>query len=113
MFLEGLLPLAGVVAGFSAIKGVVDAWKGLRAKSRVRAKLAGKIGSDAELQRLASIARERDLNTTEVRAAADVIMARLKELDLSERDRELIAQGLTQRSKSGEQRYVTELIGEG
>jgi hypothetical protein len=109
MSLFGFLPeLATAVAAGAALNGAIDAVLGLRAKARAHVLLSKKATTDPVLGRLAVRSTGRPLDETELREAAIAIEQSLDEL--SKGDRRRVEQGLHQPSRSGEQRYIEELI---
>jgi len=89
--------------GVTLIKGALDALLGLRAKHRARTELAKQLEADPALkQRVMKLLDESNLA-----GAPNAISESLAAL--SKEDLRRIEQGLRQSSKSGEQRYITDL----
>jgi hypothetical protein len=110
-FLSLLPELATTIGVAAAAKGVIDSVLGLRAKRRAHDLLSKQAASDPALRQLASQAAGRPLDETELREAARVIESSLG--SLSDSDRRRIEEGLHQPNRSGEQRYIEELIKSG
>ena len=99
------LPIATIIlAAAAGLKGLWDAILALRAKTRARTLLSGKLSTDRILQR--TIGRT-DHDGAKIDATAAALVHALG--DLSPRDLERVRQGLQQTSKSGELRYINTL----
>jgi hypothetical protein len=106
-----LMIIAAAVAAAALGNGLYEAVFGLRAKARARRLLARQAATNGVLRELAARNSERPLDETELRQAARVIEQSLD--GLSDGDRRRVEQGLHQPSRSGEQRFIEELIGSG
>ena len=103
--LDSLLAIPAVAAaGAAVIAGVKDAILTLRAKRRARALLAEKAAADPSVKALVW----RSLDEADLHRAAGAISDSLAEL--SKEDRRRIERGLHQPSRSGERRFMIELV---
>ncbi len=102
--------------GWAALGGAVvvtainllAAFRAIRAKERFRSKVHDKMAYDSRLKRLQKVAVESDLqdaDLAEVHAILDAVAS-----DLSEPDRRLVTRSLRQPSKSGERRYIANML---
>jgi len=100
--------LAALVTGGLAFRTYWQAANALRAKERLRRKVHEVTLKSEEFRHLARLAAQGKLNDQQTEKARQL----LEQLgqNLSERDRDLIWQGLHQSSKSGENRYIEDLI---
>ncbi|HTW71569.1 MAG TPA: hypothetical protein VME47_16900 [Acetobacteraceae bacterium] len=109
MSLSAFLSVAATVVAAGAVgNGVYEAVRGLVAKTRAHAALSSRAATDPVLRQLVLRSAGGPLSESELRQAALVIEQSLT--GLSQGDRKRIEQGLHQPSKSGEQRYIEELI---
>ena len=99
--LDSLLAIPAVAAAGAAVK---DAILTLRAKRRARALLAEKAAADPSVKALVW----RSLDEADLHRAAGAISDSLAEL--SKEDRRRIERGLHQPSRSGERRFMIELV---
>ena len=107
-----VLPLATLIA--SVVAAVMTVWNAalaLRAKDRLRRKLHDGVITGTNVQqmkRLSKIAAERPLNPDEVEIARRLIEVAAQSLPT--KDRVYLENGLNQSSKSGERRYIKDLM---
>ncbi|MBB3394188.1 MULTISPECIES: hypothetical protein [unclassified Rhizobium] len=98
--------LSALVVGTSAVKGVVDSAKALRSKGLAKRYLQSK--GDRRLLYLAKIASKRALKYDEVQVARERIRDLLEEMP--PRQAAIVERGISQASKSGERRFIEEMI---
>lgn len=101
--LESVVPL---IVSYSAIRGMWEIVEGLRAKRAAKALLERK--NDRKLAYIAKVAAKRTLRDEEVRVAIERIQELIDEMPESKQA--YVERGLHQKSRSGERRYVGELI---
>lgn len=103
-----LFYIGPVILGLIVIvTGIADIILTMRAKRRMKQALAGGMASNPELMRLAQHARD-GLNQSELNEATGIIFQSLSQL--TNDDRRHIERGLHQGSRSGEKRFVSDLM---
>jgi hypothetical protein len=107
-----LIPVLAVPVACQAIVSIAsEIIRGLRAKKAARVILARAAASDGPLHELAQKIGDRRLNDAEVEAAARTIEDVLKNQgNLSEATLRHIGHGLNQPNRTGERRYIEDLM---
>ncbi len=110
MALAEVIPAATlIVAAATVTRTIWEAARGLLAKRKARKVIALQAASNEQLRNVVQQFGERRPADAEIEAAAKTIGESLKG-QLSEPQLRRISQGLNQSNKSGERRYIEDLI---
>jgi hypothetical protein len=103
------VPVIAALAGISlSLLSLACALMTLKLKSRVRKKLLKESFSNLEIQRLQKIIRDHDLTIREIENARTLIGTVITSYPKDEK--RLLEKGLYQKSRSGTERYISELL---